>query len=46
MKAILATLTNVLGLLSVVPAMAADEIDTSNQSQRKQVFDRLGNDGG
>ena len=43
MKTILATLTIVLGLLSVAPAMADD---TSNAGQHKAVFDRLGNDGG
>ena len=45
MKTILATLTIVLGLLSVAPAMAGP-VDTSNDGQRKAVFDRLGNDGG
>ena len=44
MKMILATLTIVLGLLSVAPAMAGPD-DTSNAAQGQNVFDRLGRGG-
>ena len=46
MKTILATLTIVMGLLAVAPAMAGPTIDTSNEGQRKSVFDRLVNGSG
>ena len=46
MKSILATMTIVLGLLSVaVPAMAGPN-DTDNATQSRKVFDRLGSSTG
>ena len=45
MKTILATLTIVLGLLSVAPAMA-DPINTDNKAQSNTVFTRIGGQSG